>query len=113
MHYCETMSKNGRKVRDPIAHEKPSTTQIKCLFPPCTTKVQVPGPPEGVTPGSPQHMKSLGGIPMCAKHAEMLNFYVWCQQAIKLEAQRTPSGLVLPGNKQFEAVAKATPQKGG
>jgi len=47
-------------------------------------------------------MKSLGGLPMCQKHAEMLGFYVWCQTNLKFEAQKTPSGLVLPGHETFK-----------
>lgn len=91
-------------VRDgPIHHEKPPrTVTIKCVYPACTTHVQVPSPPEGVAIGSTQHMMRLGGIPLCAKHAEMLGFYIWCQTNLKFEAQKTPSGLVLPGHETFK-----------
>lgn len=83
--------------------------QIKCVFPPCTTPVMVKAPPQGVTVGSPQHMSSLGGIPMCTKHGEWLGFYIWAQINIKLEAQKTASGLVLPGNPVYNAAVKGQP----
>ncbi len=79
---------------------------IKCMFPPCTTPVMVKAPPPGVTKGTPQHMLTLGGIPMCTKHGEWLNFYVWAQINIKLQAQQTKGGLILPGNKAFQAAMK-------
>ncbi|MCK5016441.1 MAG: hypothetical protein KAS32_05140 [Candidatus Peribacteraceae bacterium] len=76
--------------------------KIKCVFSPCTNPVLVKAPPEGVTIGSPQHMASLGGIPMCPQHGEWLAFYIWCQMNIKLETQKTPGGLITPGHQQFK-----------
>ena len=82
---------------------------IKCVFPPCPSQVLVKAPPDGVTVGSPQHMTKLGGIPMCPKHGEYLAFYVWAATSIKLQAQQTASGLVLPGNPNYNATVKEQP----
>ncbi len=81
--------------------DAPKPATVKCMFPPCTAKVTVAAPPEGVEVGTPQHMSTLGGIPMCPKHADWLNFYVWAATSIKLQAQQTKGGLVLPGNEKF------------
>ena len=91
--------------------EKANTgmVQIKCVFPPCTTPVMVKAPPPGVAVGTPQHMATLGGIPMCAKHGDMLNFHVWATLNIKMEPQRTAGGLVLPGNPNYNATIKQGP----
>ena len=82
---------------------------IKCVFPPCTAQVLVKAPPDGVAVGSPQHMTKLGGIPMCPKHGEYLAFYIWAATSIKLQPQQTASGLVLPGNPNYNATVKEQP----
>lgn len=91
--------------------EKDSTgmVAIKCVFPPCTAQVMVKAPPEGVAVGTPQHMMKLGGIPMCPKHGEYLAFYIWAAINIKLQPQQTASGLVLPGNPNYNATVKQGP----
>ena len=87
----------------------PALVKLKCIFPPCPAVVLVAPPLEGVAVGSPQHMSTLGGIPMCDKHGDMLNFHVWAITSIKMEAQRTPGGLVLPGHEKFKAAVKQGP----
>lgn len=82
---------------------------IKCVFPPCNAQVLVAAPPEGVAVGSPQHVGKLGGIPMCAKHGEMLGFYVWAQMNIKMQPQQTKGGIILPGNPNYETTLKDQP----
>jgi len=90
-------------------NKNPSMVAIKCVFPPCTAQVMVKAPPEGVAVGTPQHMMKLGGIPMCPKHGEWLAFYIWASTSIKLQPQQTASGLVLPGNPNYNATVKQGP----
>ena len=80
--------------------------KIKCIYPPCSQPVIVSSPPTGVEAGSQQHLQKLGGVPMCPKHAGWLTFYMWCLVNVRMEAQRTASGLVLPGNEKFQATIK-------
>tara|TARA_Y100000310_G_scaffold298928_2_gene333335 strand:- start:419 stop:766 length:348 start_codon:yes stop_codon:yes gene_type:complete len=97
-------AKEKRKAEIEAARNKnPSMVELKCVFPPCNTPVMVKAPPEGITVGTPQHMATLGGIPMCAKHIDMLNFHVWATLNTKMEKQRTPGGLVLPGHEKYYA----------
>ena len=77
--------------------------RIKCMFPPCTMKVLVKPPAPGVTVGSQSHLASLGGIPMCPKHSEMLGFHIWAVTNIKFQQQQTAGGVILPGNEKFSA----------
>lgn len=46
-------------------------------------------------------MTTLGGIPMCTNHADMLNFHVWASMNIKLQKQETAGGIIVPGHEQF------------
>ena len=80
-----------------------ATVNIKCVYPPCTEKLRVKAPPPGVEPGSPAHLKALGSIPMCNMHGSLLKFYIWLQTNVKVEQQRTGSGLILPGHQKFDA----------
>lgn len=99
--------RNGKRSKIiAVGNDKQSMVRLKCVYPPCTVPVLVKPPPPGVKEGSPQHMATLGGIPMCTKHAEMLGFHIWCITNIKFEAQRTAGGLVLPGNEKFNATVK-------
>ena len=83
--------------------------KIKCMFQPCTIPVMVKAPPEGVEVGTPQHMTTMGGIPMCPRHADMLNFYVWATTSIKLQPQQTKGGIIVPGHQQFDPTLKGAP----
>ena len=86
----------------------PDMVAIKCVFPPCKERVIVKAPPEGVTVGTPAHMQTLGGIPMCATHGDMLGFMIWFQTNIKMQPQQTPRGLIVPGHQQFNPTLKGT-----
>jgi len=81
--------------------------KMKCLFPPCEANLIVKAPPDGVAVESPQHMSSLGGIPMCPRHAEWLNFYVWAQLNIHLQPQQTKGGIIVPGHQEFKPTLEA------
>ena len=85
--------------------------QIKCVYPPCREMVTVKAPPPGVTVGTPQHMTTLGGIPMCTKHGDWLAFYIWAQINLKLQPQRTASGILLPGDPQYNATMTPIPTR--
>ena len=80
---------------------------IKCQYPPCSNQILI----DKVTPGIPYK----GSPPFCRIHLEMLNFYMWCMTAVRIERQQTPSGVILPGNDKFEAVLREQriPIKGG
>lgn len=71
---------------------------IKCQYPPCMTNIVV----DKMTPGMPYK----GKPPFCQLHLEMLNFYMWCTTAVKVEKQQTPGGLIMPGNDKFQAILK-------
>ena len=88
---------------------------IKCILPHCETRVLVKAPPEGEAVGSPQHLASLPGIPLCEKHSDHLAFYIWAEMNIKLQPQQTKGGLVLPGHQQFDVTLQGhdTPESGG
>jgi len=68
---------------------------VKCQYPPCVTNIVI----DKITPGMPYK----GPPPFCKLHLEMLQFYMWCVSTVKVEQQRTPGGVILPGNKQYEA----------
>lgn len=116
--YCEegaksvltpAMEEANKKATEKLAvadRAAAAMVQIKCVFPPCTTPVMVKAPPPGVAVGTPAHMTTLGGIPMCAKHGDLVAFMVWFSINVKLQPQRTVSGLELPGSKNFQATMK-------
>jgi len=104
--------RDGKRNKIEVPKE-PRNVKIKCMYPPCAMQVAVAAPPEGVAAGSIGHVQKLGGMPMCSKHGEWLQFYVWCQMSIKLEAQRTASGLVLPGNPNYQTTIKQGPTAQG
>lgn len=93
------------------AKDKTGMVQIKCVFPPCPNPVMVKAPPPGVAVGTPQHMTSLGGIPMCKKHGDWLQFYVWASINIKMQPQQTKGGLIVPGHEQFNPTLNKQPVK--
>lgn len=99
------MEKANKKAMMEVADAN-AMVQIKCVYPPCKETVKVKAPPPGVTKGTPQHMATLGGIPMCARHGDILGFMIWFQMNVKMQPQQTKGGLVLPGNKAFEATMK-------
>jgi len=100
----EKTAKAARKSLGPKPED--DMVRFKCVFPPCTNMIMVKAPAPGVTSGSPQHLSTLGGIPMCLKHAGMLEFHIWATTSIKFEPQRTASGLVLPGNEKYATTLK-------
>ena len=71
---------------------------IKCIYPPCNSQILI----DKIVPGMPYK----GPPPLCPLHLEMLNFYMWCVTAIKVEPQRTPGGVILPGHEKFQATLK-------
>ncbi len=96
------MQVTSEKVERLLANAQPAMVQIKCVFPPCTTPVMVKAPPPGVAVGTPQHMTTLGGIPMCPRHALWLQFHVWATINVKLQPQQTKGGLITPGHQAFQ-----------
>uniref|UniRef100_A0A6H1ZUR3 Uncharacterized protein n=1 Tax=viral metagenome TaxID=1070528 RepID=A0A6H1ZUR3_9ZZZZ len=91
----------GKAIRE--AERNKGQVRLKCVYPPCSNQVVVPAPPEGIVVGSVGHIQKLGKIPLCPMHMELLQFYMWCQISVKVEAQRTPGGLVLPGHEKYTA----------
>ncbi len=119
--YCEDGAKgvitNAMEEANKKAAEKMAAAdkaagamvQIDCVYPPCKTSVFVKAPPPGVAVGTPQHMTTLGGIPMCPKHGDWLNFYVWASINIKLQAQQTKGGIIVPGHEKFNPTLNQQP----
>lgn len=71
---------------------------FKCGYPPCKTNILI----DKIVPGMPYK----GPPPFCPVHLEMLNFYMWCMTAVRVEQQRTPGGLILSGHEKFQAILK-------
>lgn len=82
----------------PFRNIPESKQAIKCQYPPCKTQILI----DKMVPGMPYK----GPPPFCPLHLEMLNFYMWCMTAIKVEPQRTPGGVILPGHDKFQATLK-------
>lgn len=99
-------SKKAPSKYPSIRDKEAGLVQIKCVYPLCQERVMVKAPPPGVAVGTPQHMTTLGGIPMCTRHGEWLAFYIWAQINIKLQVQQTASGLIMPGHPAYDATMK-------
>jgi len=72
---------------------------FKCMYPPCNRQVLIDKDKAPV-----QGIPYTGGPIMCNDHSEMLGFCVWFATAVKMQPQQTASGIVLPGNKEYQAV---------
>ena len=81
--------------RHPEGYVPEGKQLIKCQYPPCKTNILI----DKTMPGIPYK----GSPPFCQLHLEMLNFYMWCMTAVRVEKQQTPSGIIIPGHEKFQA----------
>lgn len=67
--------------------------RMKCTFPPCQSTFLIDE--------NTDLTKPLSVPPFCTRHLDLAQFMMWLLPQIQIKKQETPSGIVLPGHKQF------------
>ena len=95
------MNRQERRQMAKMSGQRPAPLGkkwVKCVYPPCKQQVLVEDKAGPIVIGS----ESKETPPFCPYHFELIGFVLWLLPQVRMEKQRTPSGVILPGLKAFQ-----------